>query len=150
MRGGVSDGVLIACNSKRSSPHAWGCFPPNKSLNLGLLVFPTCVGVFLKFKVFKFCYVSLPHMRGGVSPPATGKAGAFTSSPHAWGCFRYDTRIEKVNKVFPTCVGVFLRFKPNKMPIICLPHMRGGVSLNPVADPIRSESSPHAWGCFSE
>ena len=52
-----------------------------------LIVFPTCVGVFL-FKTFgEKSLNSLPHVRGGVSGVEAVALGGPWSSPRAWGCF---------------------------------------------------------------
>jgi len=47
MRGGVSKSERISIEAKKSSPHAWGCFLDVILKVSILIVFPTCVGVFL-------------------------------------------------------------------------------------------------------
>ena len=50
--------------------------------------------------------------------------------------------------VFPTCVGVFPTYTATTLTNGRIPHMRGGVSPTALLHPIRSQYSPHAWGCF--
>ena len=51
-------------------------------------------------------------------------------------------------RVFPTCVGVFLRAV--HLDALCwgLPHVRGGVSSWMYGAAWQQASSPRAWGCF--
>ncbi len=51
-------------------------------------------------------------------------------------------------RVFPTCVGVFLRVPDFDLLGASLPHMRGGVSHARMVSQHQEVSSPHAWGCF--
>ena len=55
---------------------------------------------------------------------------------------------EKTEKVFPTCVGVFLSGLTKLSSAISLPHVRGGVSKTCSWIRICLASSPRAWGCF--
>ena len=50
--------------------------------------------------------------------------------------------------VFPTCVGVFLAKFKASIGDVCLPHVRGGVSIRQTSLYICTWSSPRAWGCF--
>ena len=67
MRGGVSTLILGKKKALRSSPHAWGCFYKPVPVTEYILVFPTCVGVFLGSAASLNAATGLPHMRGGVS-----------------------------------------------------------------------------------
>ena len=87
VRGGVSSRRTLPVSAASSSPRAWGCFCRLKLFVGAVLVFPTCVGVFLLLNAFCSARVSLPHVRGGVS--------AITPTQAISGL------------VFPTCVGVF-------------------------------------------
>ena len=51
--------------------------------------------------------------------------------------------------VFPTCVGVFPSSFAWEMIKYCLPHVRGGVSVEILMAKPDDTSSPRAWGCFS-
>ena len=87
VRRGVSVLMFIAGVVLMSSPRAWGCFPGPAWRSSLIMVFPTCVGVFLT------CMSRASY--------------SLSSSPRAWGCFwRADYRHEH-DMVFPTCVGVF-------------------------------------------
>ena len=111
-------------------------------------VFPTCVGVFPWSLSRRLCFMSLPHVRGGVSGQNSSSSSRSMSSPRAWGCFHQLPTYTKSPVVFPTCVGVFL-FRPRSH--LCsrsLPHVRGGVSDDKLIESIELESSPRAWGCF--
>ena len=50
------------------------------------------------------------------------------SFPHAWGCFQRDGAGRNRRKVFPTFVGVFLILQRHVTRLLCLPHVRGGLS----------------------
>ena len=70
----------------------------------------------------------LPHARGGVSLILTICSLAPWSSPRPWGCFRHDYFTSCLPWVFPTPVGVFLSCHSPFLPLLGLPHARGGVS----------------------
>jgi len=148
MRGGVSLARVPAVFKNQSSPHAWGCFQDGHRKALLAKVFPTCVGVFLNRLANIPVFSSLPHMRGGVSKRPLVQRRAAWSSPHAWGCFYLCPAHCPHHRVFPTCVGVFLKDSISGMIEEGLPHMRGGVSCLKFVIYVKSWSSPHAWGCF--
>ena len=128
VRGGVSAVGEVRVLFFRSSPRAWGCFlPPNVAV-IVLVVFPTCVGVFLRPSRRSRRFLSLPHVRGGVSFFIFFLLVRGLSSPRAWGCFSRLLYRRRLWHVFPTCVGVFLRCR----------HITTG----------SAGSSPRAWGCF--
>ncbi len=87
-------------------------------------------------------------MRGGVSLLLLALLLRGLSSPHAWGCFLLDAKVNLEKVVFPTCVGVFLLLSRQRRRRRRLPHMRGGVSVRYLVASEYGESSPHAWGCF--
>ena len=149
VRGGVSLRVVTPEVSMGSSPRAWGCFSFDGSACKDLLVFPTCVGVFLSVTSCSRKRRSLPHVRGGVSPNRVHAPVWQRSSPRAWGCFVSHKPAGKASHVFPTCVGVFPMGCPATSPCGRLPHVRGGVSICPYFSGGPSTSSPRAWGCFS-
>ena len=148
MRGGVSYSSSTYRGGIRSSPHAWGCFFYRAFFVGGVLVFPTCVGVFPRRPTGLKWRHGLPHMRGGVSQARRDKIRRQQSSPHAWGCFPVTPPFPIPVRVFPTCVGVFLPVAAVIPSINRLPHMRGGVSSKNCQHGWMRRSSPHAWGCF--
>ena len=148
MRGGVSEWMYEPFTGKLSSPRAWGCFPHLVTPLAFNAVFPTCVGVFPQRKIDRARYISLPHVRGGVSRGVQERHGQALSSPRAWGCFERHKHLVDRGGVFPTCVGVFLTRPLAAKRCARLPHVRGGVSLISSHQPSRSWSSPRAWGCF--
>src|SRR5690554_5800225 len=150
MRGGVSIYSNTDWYDEKSSPHAWGCFKNSLIMTTRMKVFPTCVGVFLIKTVKKLTGKSLPHMRGGVSICHSFCNSWEWSSPHAWGCFFYHQLTKHLLLVFPTCVGVFLIEIHTQTNKGSLPHMRGGVSKSSHLLRSALQSSPHAWGCFSQ
>ena len=87
-------------------------------------------------------------MRGGVSLLHRYHDKTVQSSPRAWGCFFFKFPACKFKRVFPTCVGVFLRMTTSKLATRGLPHVRGGVSATNVIEFEQDGSSPRAWGCF--
>ena len=149
VRGGVSniDGAKIP--PVESSPRAWGCFGPVDPWRRDAVVFPTCVGVFPKEICSLSSHSRLPHVRGGVSAWRGHPSHQQLSSPRAWGCFRGGHCRCPWRGVFPTCVGVFLMFERIRRITGCLPHVRGGVSMEQPGKNTDEGSSPRAWGCFS-
>ena len=129
VRGGVSAWVDIAQIKNESSPRAWGCFFGCLSAARHTVVFPTCVGVFLRPPRLLQQKRGLPHVRGGVSLKKDFTRLKKRSSPRAWGCFHQRHPL----------VGMRLG----------LPHVRGGVSPCPGRISTVCRSSPRAWGCFS-
>ena len=111
-------------------------------------VFPTCVGVFLFSFIILHRNMRLPHVRGGVSNSSLCRASGRWSSPRAWGCFRCPSGSSPDTVVFPTCVGVFPSVGRYFAFSLCLPHVRGGVSIVTALSWGIPESSPRAWGCF--
>ena len=93
------------------------------------MVFPTCVGVFLKSEITDLYHFGLPHVRGGVSFLNPAASNAMKSSPRAWGCFLCIGFKVCFTYVFPTCVGVFPRTRQSFKVMASLPHVRGGVSF---------------------
>ena len=87
-------------------------------------------------------------MRGGVSNISHMKKRMILSSPRAWGCFHRVNEKDVCSKVFPTCVGVFLKIFEERVDATSLPHVRGGVSVSSVSGTTLTLSSPRAWGCF--
>ena len=130
VRGGVSYVSEYYIKGHRSSPRAWGCFHSSRGGGAPPRVFPTCVGVFLVCVCVSAPPVCLPHVRGGVSHASPSPSRKSASSPRAWGCFQEEHTRSRITKVFPTCVGVF----PGTWDAVdfdcCLPHVRGGVSLD--------------------
>ena len=87
-------------------------------------------------------------MRGGVSMLSIILGFVFLSSPRAWGCFPLQHVDLTEMDVFPTCVGVFLPRPARVSQRMCLPHVRGGVSIRRPCFVSGEGSSPRAWGCF--
>ena len=148
VRGGVSSEIKGFRVWQESSPRAWGCFEAQRARRTRREVFPTCVGVFLVWNSLGIGHPSLPHVRGGVSAPSSISLPPLASSPRAWGCFCRPWPGGQSADVFPTCVGVFLFWRPRRVDVQSLPHVRGGVSTKAEARQQRNKSSPRAWGCF--
>ncbi len=132
----------------QSSPRTWGCFPSMITRRTCSLVFPTHVGVFLRYPRFTAPRSCLPHARGGVSNDLALLAVASESSPRTWGCFRQAKKSNRCCFVFPTHVGVFLAESLSPIRIQRLSHARGGVSRGGETTRCRRRSSPRTWGCF--
>ena len=109
VRGGVSLKDLEIQQQAQSSPRAWGCFSGHGATWATSIVFPTCVGVFLRVPGVPLHPGGLPHVRGGVSHHHDSRRGMGGSSPRAWGCFSDVDTEAPLHTVFPTCVGVFPR-----------------------------------------
>ena len=128
VRGGVSLNPMQLVRTGPSSPRAWGCFFNRMQVFLSILVFPTCVGVFLGTEFAEIGIFGLPHVRGGVSKISFFLRSIAESSPRAWGCFYPSGEYDTSEYVFPTCVGVF-------------PYWNHATFFS-------AKSSPRAWGCF--
>ncbi len=115
-------------NCQRVFPTPVGVFLPRTGACHRTLVFPTPVGVFLLILSVTKVVVGLPHARGGVSSIAWIYCLTRSSSPRPWGCFRWKGRLLRIRSVFPTPVGVFLRYRGSWICGRSLPHARGGVS----------------------
>ena len=63
-RGGVSEIAWLYAQVNASSPRTWGCFCYSGDPKIGLFVFPTHVGVFLKRRIRSAFGVCLPYARG--------------------------------------------------------------------------------------
>ena len=134
--------------SGQSSPRPWGCFQAFVIMPDFSTVFPTPVGVFLI--VYPQCpaTASLPHARGGVSVQRLQAKFQQRSSPRPWGCFSGHQTRHRINRVFPTPVGVFPAFAQSFGLPCSLPHARGGVSQDGKYCFSKILSSPRPWGCF--
>jgi hypothetical protein len=128
VRGGVSLTSTPKTIADLSSPRAWGCFRASGIPCQIVQVFPTCVGVFHVMRKIKLLRHGLPHVRGGVSAAIWGARAIIASSPRAWGCFQPAAEGMPRYIVFPTCVGVFPLILWGQCLVVCLPHVRGGVS----------------------
>ena len=148
VRGGVSQCISKISVIKTSSPRAWGCFSSCSGRYYSYCVFPTCVGVFPTRCSTGQNQRSLPHVRGGVSGLDCFGLAVNRSSPRAWGCFYPRPESGVKSRVFPTCVGVFLRSGFVTPSCSSLPHVRGGVSCFLKRMLNFCQSSPRAWGCF--
>ena len=126
-RGGVSHARRTDVATVPSSPRTWGCFSSFATHQANPAVFPTHVGVFLKYRKKPVVWQGLPHARGGVSHQAATLGGALESSPRTWGCF-------------PVSLCCSIRAG--------LPHARGGVSTKQCNAKAFGMSSPRTWGCF--
>ncbi len=127
-RGGVSLIPMTSCARRPSSPRTWGCFWRSAASIVLSSVFPTHVGVFLGRCSMAGPIYRLPHARGGVSERDARRSYNLPSSPRTWGCFCLIHIGSLTEEVFPTHVGVFLRFTGRVNPHRRLPHARGGVS----------------------
>ena len=147
-RGGVSQPAPAVAVREGSSPRSWGCFQPRSIFRGQGAVFPTLVGVFLRYCCSGVLTKGLPHARGGVSIVQSLLSFAMESSPRSWGCFPPSAGALIVGMVFPTLVGVFLHPVCWRTALRGLPHARGGVSVHIQTGQHGCRSSPRSWGCF--
>ena len=108
-RGGVSDADALKVPEYAFSPRPWGCFCCVDFSIVGVIVFPTPVGVFPDWQFAGAAGGSFPHARGGVSAITTRGLREVSFSPRPWGCFYIKTMDAGLSYVFPTPVGVFPR-----------------------------------------
>ncbi len=147
-RGGVSPLAEKGGYKRQSSPRTWGCFLSKMEAISYPWVFPTHVGVFPWDDKARAWTVSLPHARGGVSYEYSSFTTCRGSSPRTWGCFQVSAQVRSAYRVFPTHVGVFLKWILCKLNNQRLPHARGGVSYWRGMVFRTIPSSPRTWGCF--
>ena len=147
-RGGVSQYQGRAPVFRPSSPRPWGCFAGQSGDGNAVRVFPTPVGVFLCPARDYWTRWRLPHARGGVSHLTARSWASVTSSPRPWGCFHLVDGVDPRLQVFPTPVGVFPAWGICSIPMLSLPHARGGVSSCLYLWGPSLASSPRPWGCF--
>ena len=69
-------------------------------------------------------------------------------SPRAWRCFRVSSARELAERVFSTCVEVFLTITPAGTVANGFLHVRGGVSHAKERTAGVTPFSPRAWRCF--
>ena len=149
-----------------SSPRMWGCSQAGLRRDRHTNVFPTHVGVFPDFPWPETFRWSLPHACGGVPSGSRDAGTSGTSSPRMWGCSVAQIEDADLLVVFPTHVGVFLRYRlascgwrvfPTHVGVflhmldypffsLCLPHACGGVPPIPIAIKRQTPSSPRMWG----
>ncbi len=147
-RGGVSTRVFERDGGYVSSPRTWGCFRRGRFTSTRAGGFPTHVGVFPYQSPPRSYSICLPHARGGVSRLVSVIEVAIGSSPRTWGCFPHYKSVHQQSLVFPTHVGVFLRYGGGTDFAKSLPHACGGVSIAEMARLLSNMSSPRTWGCF--
>ena len=111
-------------------------------------VFPTHVGVFLPTPTARPSSSGLPHACGGVSMFQRVDNRRAVSSPRMWGCFQVKAQLERMDRVFPTHVGVFPHDAHEGFCSERLPHACGGVSMRTGNASSLGRSSPRMWGCF--
>src|SRR5437667_182890 len=85
-------------------------------------------------------------MRGEHAPEFSDAEVTFGSSPHAWGTHRHSFVFCPQLRFIPTCVGNTSGWWlcPSRRAVH--PHMRGEHNASITMEPMRSGSSPHAWG----
>ena len=89
------------------SPRARGCSLVLLSKSVLAAVFPACAGMFPPTRVWMFCLVSFPRVRGDV--PWLELCGVHTVkfSPRARGCSEPWRGDRCTHDVFPACAGMF-------------------------------------------
>lgn len=124
-RGGVSQVRLELLPLRHSSPRTWGCFLHFRHTDGQRILFPTHVGVFLRYFKSQSTFYPLPHARGGVSKRRSDRSRTPGSSPRTWGCFPDQRRPVGCPVLFPTHVGVFPDAARLQGDLFALPHVRG-------------------------
>ena len=147
-RGGVSGAGFDELRGRLPSPRPWGCFRGGCLCGLYGSAFPTPVGVFPPLPLSSVTLLGLPHARGGVSHAHHHCTSHTQPSPRPWGCFRWIYAAFLEDLAFPTPVGVFPFPVLSLVPVVGLPHARGGVSHRQLARIHVLPPSPRPWGCF--
>ena len=148
VRGGVSGEYLMCIKPLESSPRTWRCFYGYRQRVRPGSVFSTYVEVFLRLHQLHQLYLSLLHVRGGVSNARTLLRPSAWSSPRTWRCFLMICVFTATSNVFSTYVEVFPTGGTIKGSILRLLHVRGGVSRGFLVGSLYLRSSPRTWRCF--
>ena len=130
VRGGVSLTVDDLGHTHQSSPRPRGCFQNQQPSPMPPMVFPASAGVFLVYLCASGQSRCLPRVRGGVSMFSAALSASLSSSPRPRGCFQRRTNYEAQQKVFPASAGVFPSTGAAFSTAVCLPRVRGGVSVH--------------------
>ena len=109
------------------SPRMWGCSALIIEEFVGLLVFPTHVGMFRRDNVRSPFLPSFPHACGDVPDDGGQPFALDLFSPRMWGCSGTLRRVDFTNKVFPTHVGMFRSWRSRPLPRARFPHACGDV-----------------------
>ena len=84
-RGGDPKRLDLPDVSQTYSPHTWWWSYESNQAAYGFAVFPTHVGVILKFIMYQAKRDGIPHTRGGDPMILNTKRGIEMYSPHTWG-----------------------------------------------------------------
>ena len=109
-------------------------------------VFPTGVGMDLRWRRCRGARASVPHRRGDGPPPPWRHRAATMCSPQAWGWTVGDADVEERVFVFPTGVGMDRGCGRFPATPACVPHRRGDGPLISDQTTAKMECSPQAWG----
>ena len=88
-----------------------------------------------------------PHVCGGVPHVVGNATDVCKFSPRVWGCTEILDNFERVTKVFPTCVGVYLISKITLLPDEVFPTCVGVYRWNTGQNIRNMVFSPRVWGC---
>ena len=91
---------------RRFSPRKWGLLPPRCTPAVGMILFPTQVGVTLQRKARYWYSGSFPHASGGYSFWYNRNAQHPDFSPRKWGLLSSPRFTTGGLALFPTQVGV--------------------------------------------
>ena len=128
------------------SPHAWGWTAAGVcSLRLAR-VFPTRVGMDRDGRAGGVLRVCIPHTRGDGPLVFHLSENSCRYSPHAWGWTALHREMGRVEKVFPTRVGMDRYSQIGRNSRAGIPHTRGDGPGYARSGCNSLEYSPHAWG----
>ena len=129
-----------------SSPRAWGQLSERLDRGRRARFIPTCVGTASASRSPWSAPAVHPHVRGDSLQVHEAEGDHLGSSPRAWGQPRRWTRVARLSRFIPTCVGTAVCAARCRRRSTVHPHVRG--------DSVRGEpqagrsagSSPRAWG----
>ena len=143
------DSFVSACAVWRpagSSPRAWGQRNAHGKRVLFVRFIPTCVGTASASRSPWSAPAVHPHVRGDSLQVHEAEGDHLGSSPRAWGQPRRWTRVARLSRFIPTCVGTAVCAARCRRRSTVHPHVRGDSGVLAVSDNADTGSSPRAWG----
>ena len=132
------------------SPRPWGCSVSSFRFSVVVCLLPTPVGMFRRFSGAAGTADASPHARGDVPLACILRRARLRFSPRPWGCSDGLERIDGIDRLLPTPVGMFRRPRVGATVFRPSPHARGDVPAFALLGFLLLAFSPRPWGCSGE
>ncbi len=138
--------LLSSVKSASRSPRTWGWTGQGMGSAVGVLAFPTHVGMDRWIPKKIEIGTSVPHARG--DGPTTGVTNPpdLARSPRTWGWTAHRPIMRIPPRAFPTHVGMDRSLAAAESPQQCVPHARGDGPARRLVKPAWYMRSPRTWG----